>query len=278
MKLFLKKASLLFSLVFVFYACETPKVYLIPQDKMVEVLVDIHIADGVLSTESFDYDIEKLRPENYYKNVLEKHHLDRAIFDSALSQYSADRLVYVEMYEQVIDVLRTKESYLQAISGNEKNKFKELNLFYYTFSTQYETTDGLSENIQKSLTTDVFNSGKQAYHVQKEPMVQKYSSLLTEPIEELEFEVKAWVKFDEVMEHYPELEFVLEKGGEILTKNTVSLDKFIDNKMTWKEINVKVKLSIKSPESKVKVSCYFLNKNKSSFYLDDYFVRIKQIK
>lgn len=278
MKLFLKKASLLFSLVFVFYACETPKAYLVPREKMVEVLVDIHIADGVLSTESFDYDIEKLRPENFYKNILEKHHLDRAIFDSALSQYSADRLVYIEMYEEVIEALRTQESYLQAVSGKEKSKYKELNLFYYTFSTEYETPDGLSEQIKKNLSTSDFKSGKQAYYVQKESMVQKYSSVLTEPIEEIEFEVKAWIKFNEVLEHYPELEFVLEKKGKVLTRNTVSLDKFIDEKMIWKEINVKVRLSLKSPESEVKISCYFLNKKQSSFFLDDYFVRIKQIK
>jgi len=278
MKLFLKKSGLFFSLILLFSACETPKEYLIPQDKMVEVLIDIHKADGVLSTESFDYEIEKLRPENYYKNVLDKHNLNRAIFDSALSQYTAEREIYIEMYERVIEELRTEESYLQAESGKEKSKYKELNLFYYTFSTQYESQDGLSENIKNSLTSEVFHSGKQAYQVQKEVEVQKYSSVLTEPIEEIEFEVKSWIKFDEIVEHYPELELVLEKDGKVLTKNTISLEKFIDKKLVWKEVKVKAKLSLKTPESDVKISCYFLNKTKSRFYLDDYFVRIKQIK
>ena len=81
---------LLFLVSSIIFSCEQKHDFIIPEDKMVDILVDIHIADGVLNTESFTYDDKSLRPENYYKNVLEKHGINRLEFDSALSQYTRD--------------------------------------------------------------------------------------------------------------------------------------------------------------------------------------------
>ena len=69
--------KLLISFVFfigillLFSSCEEENVYVIPEGEMIEILVDVHVADGILNTESYPYDVLELRPENFYKNILE---------------------------------------------------------------------------------------------------------------------------------------------------------------------------------------------------------------
>ena len=210
-------------LVMLLFSCETKPKFIIPEDEMIDILVDIHISDGILNTESFPYDNLPLRPENFYKNVLAKYQIDRPTFDSALSQYSQNRTLYIAMYDKVIEKLRTRESYIEAEHEKTQNDTNKADLFYYSFNTDYETKTGLKQKIQNSLVTSKHQSGKQAYYVKKDMYVQSYHYVLTEPVQEVEFHQKLSIWFDKLPKNFPSMAFILEKDNKMLAKQYILL-------------------------------------------------------
>ena len=104
---------ILFFLIILFFSCKDQKdQMLISEDDMVNILIDIHSVDGVLNTIDFPYTDTILRAENYYNNILIKHHITRQEFDSALSQYVQNKIIYLRVYDKVIAQIRTKQSQL----------------------------------------------------------------------------------------------------------------------------------------------------------------------
>ena len=112
----MKKVFFVILLAFLFSSCqEKPKTkVLIPEDKMVQILFDLHLADGVLNSTELSYSDSVLRAENYYANILKKYNIDRPIFDSALQQYTKNPELYLKIYDKVIGKLRMQESKLSA--------------------------------------------------------------------------------------------------------------------------------------------------------------------
>jgi len=98
------------------FSCQEKKEtkFLISEDKMVDVLYDLHLADGVLNSTELPYSDSILRPENYYANILKKYNIDRPTFDSALQQYTENPQIYLKVYDKVIGKLRIQESKLSA--------------------------------------------------------------------------------------------------------------------------------------------------------------------
>ena len=269
--------SFLLSVLFLF-SCEEKKVLLIPEEEMIDILVDIHLSDGVLNTESFPYDNVKLRPENYYKNVLNNHHITRAIFDSALSQYTENRELYITMYDKVIEELRTKQSLIQAKEDVDEKKGALKELFSYSYSTGYEDAKGFSKIIQKSFINKESHNGKHSYEVKGGNYTQSYHKLMQSPVEEIKFDVKCFLKVKKKQENYPMLAFILQKDKKIIAKQYIKLDKFIKKIGAWNEVKVSSVLSLETPESDIKISTYFFNPKKTDFFVDDYSLEIKQIK
>lgn len=265
-------------LVFGLIACDTEQVYLIPEDEMIEILADIHTADGLLNTMSYPYEIVELRPENFYNNVLYKYEIDRVIFDSALSQYAQNRTLYISMYEKVIENLRIKESLIEAGNSDSTGISSPTNMFFFSYSTGYENDKALTEKIKGNITNSEAHKGKKSYFVKKEKFIQRYSTVLKDPVQEFEFIYKGFVKFSKVTGKYPSLYLGIEKDGKALSSQYIKLDTFINNQFGWNEINTKAKLSLKSPESDVKIVFYMFNSQKAQFCLDDYFLSIKQLK
>ncbi len=274
----LLQLTLLPILIISLFSCETKPKYIIPEDEMVDILVDIHIADGVLNTESFPYDNLPLRPENFYKNILAKHQINRVLFDSALSQYLQDRPLYIAMYDKVIEKLRIKQSYVEAEQEELKKDTSKVDLFYYSFNTDYETKTGLKQKIQNNLVSNIHRSGKQAYYVKKDVYVQSYHYLLTEPVQEVEFRQKLSIWFDKLPEKFPSMAFILEKDNKMLAKQYIRFDKFVKKAEVWQDVDLNVKLALEGPESDVRIDVYIYNKPKVSFYLDDYSINIEQLK
>jgi hypothetical protein len=113
---------------FLFFSCQDKKKvdFLIPEEKMVQVLVELHIADGVLNSTELPYSDSILRAENYYANILAKYNIDRPIFDSALKQYTENPQIYLKIYDKVIDTLRIQESkFASKINKSSKNISRE---------------------------------------------------------------------------------------------------------------------------------------------------------
>ncbi len=81
---------------------------IVPEDKFIDVLVDIHIADAVMSDKGlYDGSLKDVK-KSYYHYVLKKHNLSRQSFDKSLEYYSQHGEVYVKMYDKVIDKISEK--------------------------------------------------------------------------------------------------------------------------------------------------------------------------
>ena len=264
-------------LTFAFQSCNEDIQYNIPEDTMIDILVDIHISDGVLNTESFSYEDMRTRPENYYKNILDKYQINRLEFDSALIQYTQDRIYFLAMYDKVIEKLREKESYIKAEQDKNIKQIKG-EKYFYSFDTGYENKIGLKKHIQKGLTSEESYTGKYSYKISGKKESELYRELLVNPVEEVRFELHAFVKVYEFKKKYPYITFVIKNDKELLAKRTISIKEFIKKKDKWNEIKMSVNLSLTTPKSKVEVSCFFHNPDKLIFFVDDYSIQFKQLK
>lgn len=86
------------------------EVELIPKDKFIEVLVDVHLGDAYLSAVKYDHNDEMYIPENFYPNVLEKHGVSREQFDKTLMYYAEDQKQLIKIYDQVLNKLSEKQA------------------------------------------------------------------------------------------------------------------------------------------------------------------------
>jgi len=98
-------AWVLFMLLVLAPACKKQKSIagkdFVERDVFVDVLVDIHLADGVSNDRKFNrkYDADSI---DMLSPILEKHHITREMFDTTLVEYSK----YPELFDQVYnDVL-----------------------------------------------------------------------------------------------------------------------------------------------------------------------------
>jgi hypothetical protein len=273
--------AVIVSLVFLFFisSCSESKVnYIIPEEEMIDILVDIHIADGVLKTETFSYENPQLRAENYYKNIFRKHSINRLIFDSALTQYTQDREKYISMYDKVIEKLRTKESYIQIEKNDTTINDSRKKLFNYYFQTDYEDKKNIAQIIKGTINDEKAKSGKKSYKANGKLYVEDYTHILSQPVEEIEFQMNFDILFENIPKQLPLIVFALKKEKKILAEQKIKIESFVKTKNVWNRVNVTVKLSLKTPEDQIKIQVYILNKKRKIFYLDDYSLKIKQIK
>ena len=91
----------------------------VPKDKMIDVLVDIHLTDGFLSNvkkKDFDRVIKKrfkvVKTDSIYKSlygsVFKKNGITQVQFFKALEYYSFHQQEYLNLYDKVIDILNAK--------------------------------------------------------------------------------------------------------------------------------------------------------------------------
>lgn len=82
--------------------------YVLSPEQLEEVLVDIHLAEGMAIERSADFRTleEKL---NLYETVYAKHHTDKAQFDSSMVYYSENLSELSEIYELVYASLEALE-------------------------------------------------------------------------------------------------------------------------------------------------------------------------
>lgn len=79
---------------------------IIPEEKLISILVDIHLAAAyitVIKTDSID---EKTKQRLIYDRVLKNHNIDREIFNSTIKYYaSTDIKYYNNIYDEVVEEL-----------------------------------------------------------------------------------------------------------------------------------------------------------------------------
>ncbi|WP_240686613.1 DUF4296 domain-containing protein [Algoriphagus formosus] len=99
-------------LLAILFACESqekPK-HILPENKMVEVLVDIHLQEGIASALPISYDSSQVLYTLLEKEIFLKHGVTDSVFTESMRYYLQYPQKMDELYTQVIDSLVVKES------------------------------------------------------------------------------------------------------------------------------------------------------------------------
>lgn len=99
--------------VFAFTACENeiiPKPeHLIGEKKMVNMLVDVHLADATFTHFRYDSAMINNRTENFYYSVLDKYEVPDSVFEKSLVYYASFPKDFEKMYRKVMSRLSELE-------------------------------------------------------------------------------------------------------------------------------------------------------------------------
>jgi len=90
---------------------------------MRNVLYDLHRADGAIQVAGYNYSHDQ-EVAGYYKNVLDKHGITQAQFDSSLVWYTDNPQIFNKIYPKVIE--RLEEDYEREKQIREANRDKRL--------------------------------------------------------------------------------------------------------------------------------------------------------
>ena len=99
--------------VFAFTACENeimPKPeHLIKEKKMINMLVDVHLADATFNHLRYDSVMQHNRTENFYYSVLDKYEVPDSVFEQSLIYYESFPKDFEKMYRKVMSRLSELE-------------------------------------------------------------------------------------------------------------------------------------------------------------------------
>ena len=90
---------------------------------MRNVLYDLHRADGAIQVAGYNYSHDQ-EVAAYYKNVLDKHGITQAQFDSSLVWYTDNPQIFNKIYPKVIE--RLEEDYEREKQIREANRDQRL--------------------------------------------------------------------------------------------------------------------------------------------------------
>lgn len=77
----------------------------IDRDTFIDLLVDIHLADGYLNTQGYRVDVERGKISEGYSFVLKKHNVTPKQFLATVKYYTKHANQYDEIYNKVIEKL-----------------------------------------------------------------------------------------------------------------------------------------------------------------------------
>lgn len=87
--------------------------YVIPPKDMVPLLVDMHIADGLLGETKYRAKIAQLDTTNLYDAILERHGYTRQDLDTSFYYYATDIDRFDAIYNDVLERLNERETMLR---------------------------------------------------------------------------------------------------------------------------------------------------------------------
>jgi hypothetical protein len=125
----LKIAYLLLPLILLaLVACEGGEEYvtappgIIPEDSMVNILVDFHLVEGALLDKQQQNEPTVPAVAEYYDLIYSKHNISRKRFDEAVDFYSYHPRLYTKIYDKVLAELSRLQGESMQVSG-EKPKY-----------------------------------------------------------------------------------------------------------------------------------------------------------
>jgi hypothetical protein len=105
-------------------SCTGKRTHILSEKKLIPVLVDIHLADGIAMVVPYSSSTLKLDSTQLYHAVFEKHHITRVIFDSTMAFYIRKPDKMIAIYSEVNTVLSKMESGLETGIGQAEPEKK----------------------------------------------------------------------------------------------------------------------------------------------------------
>jgi len=99
---------------------------LLPRDKMVSLLIDIHILEAKVNKLRLKSDSAKAVYNTFEEKIFLDHNVDRAVYDRSLQYYLIETKELKKVYQVVIDSLnlRQKSASLESQSTHDKKTEK----------------------------------------------------------------------------------------------------------------------------------------------------------
>jgi len=114
MKMLKKTAIVIFVLLMAACSSKDKKVHIpatiIPQEQMVQVLVDFHLAEAAIQRAKQDGRDVNMISNFYYASLLKKHHITRKKFNESLLFYSNNLKELENIYKDVVTELSKTQS------------------------------------------------------------------------------------------------------------------------------------------------------------------------
>jgi hypothetical protein len=99
------------------------------EDQFINMLIDIHVADGSLDRKNIYRSGNNYRPSYYYNSIYEKYNITAAEFDSCVYHYTSNPERYTKLYDIVIDSLNRLETQLRRDLKEAKLSQDTINLW-----------------------------------------------------------------------------------------------------------------------------------------------------
>lgn len=116
-------------LVLGIYSCDKHPVEkpenLIGRNQMIDMLVDIHIAEATYNHMKRDSIIQKSSSQNFYHSILNKYQVPDSLFEKSFTFYASNPKQFEKLYQDIMNRLSELE---QEYSGR-KNELLELEEF-----------------------------------------------------------------------------------------------------------------------------------------------------
>lgn len=112
-------------IVIAFISCEREVIekprHLVKEKQMINMLVDIHLAEATFNRMQTDSIVRKSSSANFYYSVLEKYEVPDSVFERSLLYYASNPKNFEKLYREVMNKLSETE---QGFSGR-KNEILE---------------------------------------------------------------------------------------------------------------------------------------------------------
>ena len=107
----MKNLIIIFICIFFFASCgrnRLPEGILV-EDKMVQILIDIHLAEGLVSTFPIPFDSSRKLYPYLEAELFFKHNVSDSVFIQSLEYYMRDPVIMDRLYARTIDSLSVYE-------------------------------------------------------------------------------------------------------------------------------------------------------------------------
>ncbi len=94
---------------------------IINEDKFVDILVDIHMADATLAVKGYSVTSDSTRIRLFYSDVLKKHNVSQKQIKNTIDYYTSNTKQFVKVYKQVSEkIVKLENEYNESTAKKKK--------------------------------------------------------------------------------------------------------------------------------------------------------------